>query len=69
MKSFKGQSADRKKNRVHTEVEGERLGDQGGEEADEAGVHLDMIRWSQVDGDGGDVDGVPSLPNHPRPPE
>ena len=28
-----------------------------------------MIRWSQVDDDGGDVDGVPSLPNHPRPPE
>ena len=44
MKSFKGQSADRKKNRVHTEVEGEQLGDQGGQEADEAGVHLDIMK-------------------------
>ena len=28
-----------------------------------------MIRWSQVDDDRGDVDGVPSLSNPPRPPE
>ena len=44
MKSFKGQSADRKKNRVHTEVEGEQLGDQWGQETDEAGVHLDIMK-------------------------
>ena len=69
LKSTKCRLVDRKHDGVHAGVEGKQLGDHGGEEADEAGVYLDKIRWSQVDDGGGDVDGVPSLPNHPRPPE